>query len=111
MAGPTTAEPQAPEQKSNRAALFIVFFVVFIDLLGFGIVLPLLPIFGRDYLEEIAPAKKESPPSARAEVQGAQKKESQLTQGSNDFRHGCSFGYAFAGEISPFCFPIHLVCS
>ena len=28
---------------SNRAAMVIVFLVVFIDLLGFGIVLPILP--------------------------------------------------------------------
>src|SRR5438105_8483954 len=44
-APPTVAEPQAPAPTSNRAALFIVFLVVFIDLLGFGIVLPLLPLY------------------------------------------------------------------
>src|SRR5207244_3154850 len=36
---------------ANRAALGIVFLVVFIDLLGFGIVLPLLPRFGDDLLK------------------------------------------------------------
>ena len=43
---PQTVEtPIAPATaaKSARAALLIVFLVVFIDLLGFGIVLPLLP--------------------------------------------------------------------
>lgn len=37
--------------KPNRAALFTVFFVVVIDLLGFGIVLPLMPRYARDVLE------------------------------------------------------------
>ena len=32
---------------SNKRALFIIFLTVFIDLLGFGIVLPLLPRYGR----------------------------------------------------------------
>jgi MFS transporter, DHA1 family, tetracycline resistance protein len=36
--------------RSERSALFIVFLVVVIDLLGFGIVLPLLPIYGRLYV-------------------------------------------------------------
>jgi MFS family permease len=36
--------------KSSRSALLIVFLVVFIDLLGFGIVLPLMPIYAREYL-------------------------------------------------------------
>jgi MFS family permease len=40
--------PAAP-----RSALFIVFLVVVIDLLGFGIVLPLLPLFGKTYLATI----------------------------------------------------------
>src|SRR5687767_7988920 len=52
-------EPTAPETTtptpaaSNRAALLIVFIVVFIDLLGFGIVLPLLPVFADEYVSEI----------------------------------------------------------
>src|SRR5947209_5072592 len=33
-----------------RSALLIVFLVVFIDLLGFGIVLPLLPLYGDIYV-------------------------------------------------------------
>jgi MFS family permease len=39
-----------PPKNPNRAAMFIVFFVVFIDLLGFGIVLPLLPRYAEAYL-------------------------------------------------------------
>jgi len=35
---------------SPRAAKLIVFLVVFVDLLGFGIVLPLLPRFAKEYL-------------------------------------------------------------
>jgi MFS transporter, DHA1 family, tetracycline resistance protein len=36
--------------RSERSALFIVFLVVVIDLLGFGIVLPLLPRYGELYV-------------------------------------------------------------
>lgn len=51
-ASPPTA---APEDKARRSALIIVFLVVFIDLLGFGIVLPLLPRFGETYVAEVVP--------------------------------------------------------
>src|SRR5262245_23346380 len=47
--------PAAP-----RSALFIVFLVVFIDLLGFGIVLPLLPRFGDEYIAQIIPGGKDA---------------------------------------------------
>jgi MFS family permease len=40
--------------------MFIVFIVVFIDLLGFGIVLPLLPIYGESYVEKLVPGGKEN---------------------------------------------------
>ena len=40
-----TVAPSA-KSSSNKATLFIVFLTVFIDLLGFGIVLPLLPRYG-----------------------------------------------------------------
>jgi MFS family permease len=46
-APPTTAEPTAPP----RGALLTVFLVVVIDLLGFAIVLPLLPRIAEAYLE------------------------------------------------------------
>jgi MFS family permease len=36
-----------------RKAMFIVFLVVFIDLLGFGIVLPLLPLYGKHFVEPL----------------------------------------------------------
>lgn len=39
-----------PAPKSPRSALLVVFLVVFIDLLGFGIVLPLMPIIAREHL-------------------------------------------------------------
>jgi MFS family permease len=42
---PDASAPAAAAPTSNRSALLIVFLVVFIDLLGFGIVLPLLPRF------------------------------------------------------------------
>jgi MFS transporter, DHA1 family, tetracycline resistance protein len=42
--------PTAP-----KGALLTVFLVVFIDLLGFGIVLPLLPRYAKDYLDGFSP--------------------------------------------------------
>ena len=39
----TTIAPPAP----SRSALFVLFGVVFINLVGFGIVVPLLPFFGQ----------------------------------------------------------------
>lgn len=43
----TSASPdEAAKPASNRTTLLIVFVIVFIDLLGFGIVLPLLPRYG-----------------------------------------------------------------
>ena len=48
----TAAAPEAPAPAtSNRSALFIVFLVVFIDLLGFGIVLPMLPVIADTYVK------------------------------------------------------------
>jgi len=49
----TSPADSAPPQTSNRSALFIVFLVVFIDLLGFGIVLPLLPVIGDEYVKRV----------------------------------------------------------
>jgi MFS family permease len=49
-----TAEPAATP-RGARSALLIVFLVVFIDLLGFGIVLPLLPLYGNELLEPLFP--------------------------------------------------------
>jgi MFS family permease len=34
---------------SRKPSLLIIFLTVFIDLIGFGIVLPLLPIFSKDF--------------------------------------------------------------
>jgi MFS transporter, DHA1 family, tetracycline resistance protein len=39
------------ERKAGRSAMMIVFMVVFIDLLGFGIVVPLLPRYAKAFLE------------------------------------------------------------
>src|SRR2546422_683510 len=51
---PTTPplDPSTPAT-SNRSALLIVFLVVFIDLLGFGIVLPMLPVIANTYVAQI----------------------------------------------------------
>ena len=50
-----------PGGATPRSALLIVFLVVFIDLLGFGIVLPLLPLYGDDYLNAYLPGGANSP--------------------------------------------------
>src|SRR5919204_3279507 len=50
----------APAAGSPRSALLIVFLVVFIDLLGFGIVLPLLPVIGDMYVNSLIPGGKEA---------------------------------------------------
>ncbi len=56
MQTPSVEEPASPTgDRSHRSALFIVFLVVFIDLLGFGIVLPLLPLFATELLEPLYP--------------------------------------------------------
>jgi hypothetical protein len=46
-----------PVQGGHKGTLFIVFLVVFIDLLGFGIVLPLLPLYGVDFLKPLLPGE------------------------------------------------------
>ena len=48
-----TAPPTEP--RSNRSAMMIVFLVVFIDLLGFGIILPLLPRIAEAYVKVVFP--------------------------------------------------------
>ena len=47
------ASAPLPGGKSRKSALFIVFLVVFIDLLGFGIVLPLLPLYADSLLKPL----------------------------------------------------------
>ncbi|MBO0696785.1 MAG: MFS transporter [Zavarzinella sp.] len=49
VSGPTTAP---------RSALLTVFLVVFIDLLGFGIVLPLLPLYAKNLLDPITTSRQ-----------------------------------------------------
>lgn len=45
----------------DRSARLIVFLVVFIDLLGFGLVLPLLPRFGDAFLRDLIPPELQMP--------------------------------------------------
>ena len=52
-----TPTPAAPA-KSARSAMLIVFLVVVVDLLGFGIVLPILPVTGDDYVNALFPLKR-----------------------------------------------------
>jgi MFS family permease len=62
-ASETTETPERTPAPSNRSALLIVFLVVFIDLLGFGIVLPVLPVIGDDYVDAIVPGGRKNPAS------------------------------------------------
>jgi MFS transporter, DHA1 family, tetracycline resistance protein len=50
-----------PVQGGHTGTLFIVFLVVFIDLLGFGIVLPLLPLYAVDFLKPLLPGEENRP--------------------------------------------------
>lgn len=52
--------PQQPPI-AKRSTLLIVFLVVFIDLLGFGIVLPLLPLYAVDFLQPLLPGEANRP--------------------------------------------------
>ncbi len=54
MSSPTPPDPTT-DDAGRRKAMFIVFLVVFIDLLGFGIVLPLLPLYATFLLTPIYP--------------------------------------------------------
>jgi MFS transporter, DHA1 family, tetracycline resistance protein len=49
-----------PASSQERSALLIVSLVMFIDLLGFGIVLPLLPRYGKEFLEPLYPGPDNS---------------------------------------------------
>jgi MFS family permease len=40
-------------QEPRKASLAVIFLTVFIDLLGFGMVLPLLPIYAKDFAEQL----------------------------------------------------------
>lgn len=58
-AAPSSAEVAGSEPATtNRSALFIVFLVVFIDLLGFGIVLPMLPRIADEYVGALFPGQQ-----------------------------------------------------
>jgi MFS family permease len=54
---PGQSSPASSERASPKArsALLVVFLVMFIDLLGFGIVLPLLPRYGDQFVEPLVP--------------------------------------------------------
>lgn len=51
------------DASSSRAAKLLVFVVVFIDLLGFGIVLPLLPVYGDRFVKPVLGAEAGSVPA------------------------------------------------
>jgi MFS family permease len=49
------SSPAAAQDRTRRHALLIVFLVMFIDLIGFALVLPLLPIYAKDFLDPLFP--------------------------------------------------------
>jgi MFS family permease len=55
---PAVTAPNPPTPRAPRSALFIVWLVVFIDLLGFGIVLPVMPRQVERYLEGVSAEAK-----------------------------------------------------
>jgi MFS family permease len=57
---PTMSAPTTPTDRADRHALLIVFLVVVIDLLGFGIVLPLLPRYAKDYVDAVYPGQADT---------------------------------------------------
>jgi MFS transporter, DHA1 family, tetracycline resistance protein len=50
--------PTPPISPGSKSALMIVFLVVFIDLLGFGIVIPLLSVYGEKYVSTLIGSKE-----------------------------------------------------
>lgn len=46
---PIAPRPDAPQKPAGRSPLLFIFLTVFIDLLGFGIVIPLLPTYSKAY--------------------------------------------------------------
>jgi MFS family permease len=52
LAGSGMKSEATIDQGPRRGSLFVVFLTVFIDLLGFGIVLPILPIYGKHFAHQ-----------------------------------------------------------
>ena len=66
------ASPSAPPNRSGaKSALMIVFLVVFIDLLGFGIVIPLLPRYGDRYVKVLLPSEAANGVEGESRASGA----------------------------------------
>ncbi len=57
---PAELLPDPSPRTGSRSAMLIVFLVVFVDLLGFGIVLPLLSLYGDTFVKNALPGNKDS---------------------------------------------------
>src|SRR5262249_2756775 len=57
---PMTPDPPTAPPTADRSTLAVVWLVVVIDLLGFGIVLPLLPGIAEDFLDPLLPGGSHS---------------------------------------------------
>ncbi|HLN33001.1 MAG TPA: MFS transporter [Gemmataceae bacterium] len=60
LSSPSSPPQQQLDARAHRSALTFVFLVMFIDLLGFGIVLPLLPRYGKEFLEPLFPNQSQA---------------------------------------------------
>jgi MFS family permease len=73
-ATPRFGEPLTPEQRAadrrRKSALGIVFLVVFIDLLGFGIVLPLMPLYATELVGPLFRGDESWMPALRGAILG-----------------------------------------
>jgi MFS family permease len=67
---PAPLSEDASAVRARRSALLIVVLVMFIDLLGFGIVLPLLPRYGKEFLEPLLPGDSFVPRFLRGMILG-----------------------------------------
>lgn len=63
--------PTHPKRSGAKSALAIVFLVVFIDLLGFGIVIPLLPRYGDRYVKVLLPSDAANAVESESRASGA----------------------------------------
>jgi MFS transporter, DHA1 family, tetracycline resistance protein len=61
VTSPAFTPPTPPSRSGTKSALMIVFLVVFIDLLGFGIVIPLLSRYGERYVNTLIEGGKKAP--------------------------------------------------
>lgn len=58
MTADIETSPQEPQATASRGSLLIIFLTVFVDLLGFGMVLPLMPVYAKELAGEYTDAQQ-----------------------------------------------------